>query len=103
MDSQDFWQSVKNTVRGGVKEVQERGEVLAHQGRLRFDIFGLQRRLDRQLESLGRFYANRVQEGKSVLPDDPEMASQLAQIQKIEAELAALREELRLAARKSQV
>lgn len=102
MDSQDFWQNVKDTVRGSVKEVQERGEVLAQQGRLRFDIFGLQRRLDRQLESLGRFYANRVQEGKSVLADDPEMASQLAQIQTIEAELAALREKLRLAARKSQ-
>ena len=102
MDSQDFWQSIKDTVRGSVKEVQERGEILAQQGRLRFDIYGLQRRLDRQLESLGRFYANRVQEGKSVLPDDPEMASQLAQIQKLEADLAALREELRLTARKSQ-
>lgn len=102
MDHQDFWKTVKDTMREGVKEVQEKGETLARQGRLRLDIFGLQRRHDRRLQSLGRVYANRVQEGQSVSPDDSEMSAQLSQIQETEKELAALREELRQAARKPQ-
>ena len=102
MDTQNFWQTVKDTVRGGVKEVQEKGEALARQGRLRLDIFGVQRRLDRQLESLGRIYANRVQQGQSVSPDDLEMSTALAEIQKTEMELAGLREDLRQTTRKAQ-
>ena len=97
MDTQNFWQTVKDTVRGGVKEVQEKGEAIAYQGRLRLDIFSMQRRLDRLLQSLGRIYANRVQDGQSVLPDDPEMSAGLAEIKRTETELAGLREELRQA------
>ncbi len=101
MENQNFWKTVKDTVRGSMKEVQERGEALAHQGRLRLDIFNMQRRHDRLLESLGRVYANRVQEGRSVLPDDAEMSAMLAEIQKTESELAELREELRQATGKA--
>jgi ubiquinone biosynthesis protein UbiJ len=101
MENQNFWKTVKDTVRGSMKEVQERGEALAHQGRLRLDIFNVQRRHDRLLESLGRVYANRVQEGRSVLPDDAEMSAALAEIQKTESELAELREELRQATSKA--
>ncbi|MFH1011940.1 MAG: hypothetical protein V1784_11990 [bacterium] len=101
MDTQNFWQTVKETVREGMKEVQEKGESLAHQGRLRLDIFSAQRRLDRLLESLGRVYTNRVQEGQSISPDDPEMSALLQQVRDTEKELARLREELRQAACKS--
>ena len=101
MDAQNFWQTVKDTVRGSMKEVQEKGEALAHQGRLRLDIFSMQRRLDRLLESLGRVYANRVHERQSVSPDDPEMSAGLAEIKKTETELAGLREELRQATSKN--
>ena len=101
METQSFWQAVKDTVRGGVKEVQERGEALAYQGRLRLDIFSMQRRLDRLLESLGRIYEKRVREGQSVSPDDPEMSAGLAEIKKTETELAGLREELRQATQKT--
>ena len=87
-------------MRGGAKEVQEKGEALARQGRLRLDIFNLQRRLDRQLESLGRIYVNRVQEGQSVSPDDPKMSPHLDRIQEIEKELAAFREDLHRSTRK---
>jgi ubiquinone biosynthesis protein UbiJ len=102
MDTQNFWQTVKDTVRESVKEVQEKGESLAHQGRLRLDIFNAQRRLDRLLESLGRIYANHVQEGRSISPNDPEMSTLLEQTRDTEKELAQLREELRQAAQGTQ-
>jgi hypothetical protein len=102
METRNFWETVKDTVRVGVKEMQEKGEALAHQGRLRLDIFGAQRRLDHLLESLGRIYANRVQTGQSVSPDDTEMSALLTEIRKTEAELGALRDELRQATRKPQ-
>jgi ubiquinone biosynthesis protein UbiJ len=102
METRNIWETVRDTVREGVKEMQEKGESLAHQGRLRLDIFGAQRRLDHLLESLGRIYANRVQEGQSVSPSDAEMSAILVEIRKMETELSTLREELRQAARKPQ-
>jgi ubiquinone biosynthesis protein UbiJ len=102
MDTQNFWQTVRDTVRESVKEVQERGESLAHQGRLRLDIFSTQRRLDRLLEFLGRIYANHVREDRSISPNDPEMSALLEQIRTTEKELAQLQEELRQAARRTQ-
>lgn len=102
METRNFWETVRDTVREGMKDVQEKGESLAHQGRLRLDIFAAQRRLDHLLESLGRIYANRVQEGQSVSPNDAEMSAILVEIRKTETELATLREELRREAHKPQ-
>ena len=59
----NMWEDIRDTVRGGMKDLRNVGDELARQGRLRMDIFQTERRLKSAYEELGKTANARFSQG----------------------------------------
>lgn len=67
----EFWDNVRETVTGGLREMRARGEVLARQGRLHMDIFQEERRLKEVYTALGETVCDLIKTNQEVSDKNP--------------------------------
>ncbi len=89
-----MWQDLKDTVKSGLREVQELGDELTRQGRLRMDIFQAERREQAAARALGETVYAVLADGKSVSPADDRIAELVSRVSYYQDELKRLKSEL---------
>jgi hypothetical protein len=90
----EFWQDVRETVRGGIREIRNVGDELAKQGRVHVDIFQTERRLKNSYCALGEAIYRMLNEQQAVAENDPQISELSARIRYYADELGRLKSEL---------
>ncbi|MBI5058813.1 hypothetical protein HZB60_03395 [candidate division KSB1 bacterium] len=88
-------EDLKTTVREGLREMRDRADDLARQGRLRMDMFQAERRLKAAQASLGEAVFGYLIEGAAVSLVDPRIEELVARVRYYQDELNRLTEELK--------
>lgn len=74
--------------------MRDRGDELARSGRLRMDIFQMERRLKSDYAALGETVCKLAASGQSLSYNDPLIAEHIARVKYYQEELTRLRTEL---------
>ena len=90
-------EDLKTTVREGLREMRDRADELARQGRLRMDMFQAERRLKAAQASLGEAVYTYLNDGAAVTLDDQRIEELVARVRYYQDELNRLTEELKRA------
>ena len=93
-EEKHIWEDVRDTVRGGLRDLRNMGDELARQGRLRMDIYQAERRLKTAHEELGKAVHDRFATSPSIKADDTVIAELRMRITYYEAELKRLHDDL---------
>lgn len=91
----DFWKDVRQSVRGGLREIQNVGDEIARQGRLHVDIFNTERRLKSAYHSLGETVHRLLSDRMIIAADDPAVIELSSRISYYRDELDRLQTELK--------
>jgi len=89
-----LWDDVKKNLVSLYGTAAEKTNELAKVGSRRYDIFGLSREIERQFSEIGSHVYNALQEGRSDLAEDEVLQGLVAQVRKLEEELAAKKAEI---------
>jgi hypothetical protein len=90
----NLWEDFRDTMRGGMRDLRNMGDVLARQGRLRMDIYQEERRLKSACEELGKITHECLLNGRPVSAGDAAISELHSRISYYEAELKRLHEEM---------
>jgi len=90
----NVWEDIRDTVKGGMKDLRNVGDELARQGRLRMDIFQTERRLKGAYEELGKTVHARFSQGSPAAISDPMIAEVNTRISYYLGELKRLQDEM---------
>ena len=91
----DFWENVRTSFVGGMRDLRDRGDGLARQGRLRMDLVQAQRRLRRAHEVLGEATHLNLQTEASVDATDPKIVELRERVEYYQDEVRRLQNELK--------
>ncbi len=91
----DFWDSVRGSLVNGIKDLRDRGDDLARQGRLRMDLVQAQRRLRRAFETIGEACFDTLKSKQTIEPKDSRFIELCERIHYYTDEINRLQEELK--------
>jgi uncharacterized small protein (DUF1192 family) len=89
----EFWDNVRETVSGGLREMRNRGEEFARQGRLHMDIFQEERRLKEVYCTLGELSFDLIKHSQEVAESHPRIKELADRARYYEGEIERLRAE----------
>lgn len=89
-----LWDDVKKNLVSLYGTAAEKTNELAKVGSRRYDIFGLSREIERQFSEIGSHVYDALQAGRTDLAEDEVLQGLVAQVRKLEGELAAKKEEI---------
>lgn len=90
----DFWESVRGSLVNGIRDLRDRGDDLARQGRLRMDLVQAQRRLRKAYEALGEASFNSLCKEQSIEPKDSRYVELCERVRYYTDEVNRLQQEL---------
>ena len=91
----DFWENVRDNLVSGMRELRDRGDDLARQGRLRMDLVQAQRRLRQAYEALGEAAYSHLTTESSVDAKDPKYVELCERVRYYSDEVRRLQNELK--------
>ncbi|HEY3294116.1 MAG TPA: hypothetical protein VGL38_01620 [bacterium] len=93
-DEKNLWEDFRETIRGGMRDLRTVGDELARQGRLRMDIYQIERRLKTAYEDLGRATHVRFTQEMTLSTQDTTLTELNVRVVYYERELERLHDEL---------
>jgi hypothetical protein len=91
----EFWDNLRDTVSGGLREMRTRGEELARQGRLHMDLFQEERRLKEVMCAIGETTYGLLKAGQDVSDKNARIKELTDRARYYEGEIERLRSEIR--------
>jgi len=91
----DFWEGVRGSLVTGLRDLRDRGDEFARQGRLRMDLVQAQRRLRKAYETLGEASFEMLKKEQSIEPKDSRFRELCERVHYYTDEIRRLQEDLR--------
>ena len=90
----DFWESVRGNLINGIRDLRDRGDDLARQGRLRMDLVQAQKRLRKAYEALGKATFETIGKKETIEPTNSRFTELCERVRYYTDEINRLQREL---------